>query len=83
MPLPGVLFWVYLVNATLLINHEIDSAYWHEWDLFKLPGDIAGFLIIHFPVLFLGMYGLVPVYRQTLSGLIVQVGLTVVLLAQG
>jgi hypothetical protein len=70
MSLPGVLFWVYLVNATLLINHEIDSAYWHEWDLFKLPGDIAGFPIIHFPVLFLGMYGLVPVYWQALSGLI-------------
>ncbi len=42
------LFWIYLANAVLLINHEIDSAYWKEWDLFKLPGGITGFLIIHF-----------------------------------
>jgi hypothetical protein len=27
-----ILFWLYLVNAILLINHEIDSAFWKEWD---------------------------------------------------
>ena len=31
-----LLFWLYLVNAVLLITHEIDSAYWKEWELFKL-----------------------------------------------
>jgi hypothetical protein len=30
-----LLFWLYLVNSVLLINHEIDSAYWKEWDLFN------------------------------------------------
>jgi hypothetical protein len=30
-----LLFWLYLVNSVLLINHEIDSAYWKEWDLFR------------------------------------------------
>ena len=29
---------IYLINATLLIVHEIDSAYWEEWKLFGLPG---------------------------------------------
>jgi hypothetical protein len=66
----GILFWIYLVNAILLINHEIDSAYWKEWDLFKLPGGISGFLIIHFPLLFLVLYGLVLVYQGSFSGLI-------------
>jgi len=33
-----LLLWLYLANAVLLINHEIDSAYWKEWELFKLPG---------------------------------------------
>ena len=33
-----LLVWLYLTNAVLLINHEIDSAYWKEWELFKLPG---------------------------------------------
>lgn len=23
-----ILFWLYLINAILLINHEIDSAFW-------------------------------------------------------
>jgi hypothetical protein len=65
-----LLLWLYLVNAVLLINHEIDSAYWKEWELFKLPGGIGGFLIIHFPLLFLVLYGLVLVYKQSFSGLI-------------
>jgi hypothetical protein len=31
------LFWICLVDAILLINHEIDSAFWQEWKLFELP----------------------------------------------
>lgn len=64
------LFWIYLVNAVLLINHEIDSAYWKEWDLFRLPGGITGFLLLHFPLLFLVLYGLALVFQQTFAGLI-------------
>lgn len=64
------LFWIYLVNAVLLINHEIDSAYWQEWELFRLPGGISGFLLLHFPLLFVVLYGLVLVYQRTLTGLI-------------
>ncbi len=65
-----ILFWLYLTNSVLLINHEIDSAYWKEWDLFKLPGDITGFLIVHFPLLFVVLYGLVLVSQRTFAGLI-------------
>ncbi|MEW5942740.1 MAG: DUF6713 family protein [Pseudomonadota bacterium] len=25
--------WLYLPSAAVLITHEIDSAYWHEWEL--------------------------------------------------
>jgi hypothetical protein len=64
------LFWLYLSNSVLLINHEIDSAYWKEWELFKLPGGITGFLLIHFPLLFFVLHGLVLVSRHSLSGLI-------------
>ena len=66
-----VLFWLYLTNAILLIIHEIDSAFWKEWELFKLPGGINGFLILHFPLLFLILYGLVLVSQQSFLGLIV------------
>jgi hypothetical protein len=65
-----LLLWLYLVNAVLLISHEIDSAYWKEWELFKLPGGINGFLIIHFPLLFLVLYGLILVHKRSFAGLI-------------
>jgi hypothetical protein len=65
-----VLFWLYLTNAILLIIHEIDSAFWKEWELFKLPGGIGGFLIMHVPILFLILYGLVLVSQQSFLGLI-------------
>ena len=73
-----ILFWIYLVNAVVLINHEIDSAYWKEWDLFKLPGGINGFLILHFPLLFLVLYGLIMTYRQSYGGLIFSLVLSLI-----
>ncbi|MGV7224967.1 MAG: DUF6713 family protein [Nitrospinales bacterium] len=68
--MPDLLFWLYLTNAVLLINHEIDSAYWKEWEIFKLPGGITGFLLLHFPLLFIVLYGLVLIVRDSFWGLI-------------
>ena len=65
-----LLLWLYLANSVLLINHEIDSAYWKEWNLFKLPGGSTGFLILHFPLLFLILLGLILVYGHSSWGLI-------------
>jgi len=65
-----ILFWLYLTGAVLLIVHEMDSVYWKEWKLFGLPGEVTGFLLIHIPLLFLGLYGLVLVFQRTLAGLI-------------
>ena len=65
-----VLFWLYLLNTVLLILHEMDSAYWKEWELFHLPGGIAAFLLLHFPLYILGLYGLVLVQQARLDGLI-------------
>jgi cation transport ATPase len=63
-----VLFWLYLANATLLIVHEIDSAYRQEWKLFRLPGGISFFLVLHLPLVFLMLYGLVQVHQESLAG---------------
>jgi Family of unknown function (DUF6713) len=63
------LLWLYLSNSVLLINHEIDSAYWKEWELFWLPGGLSGFLLLHFPLLFVIQYGLVLVARGSFLGL--------------
>jgi hypothetical protein len=65
-----ILFWLYMINSILLIIHEIDSAYWQEWELFKIPGGITGFLLLHFPLLFFVLYGLVLVSNHVSSGLI-------------
>lgn len=66
----NVLFWLYLANAVLLIDHEIDSAYWKEWDLFGLKGGVVGFLLLHLPLLGAILYGLVLIEQQALAGLI-------------
>lgn len=66
----GFLFWLYLLNALMLIIHEIDSAYWKEWKLFRLPGGEGGFLLLHFPLLLPLLYGLVLVEQGVLAGLI-------------
>lgn len=65
-----ILLWIYIFNSVLLIIHEIDSAYWKEWDLFRLPGGITGFLILHFPLLLLILYGLILVSQHFFAGLI-------------
>ncbi len=66
----NILFRIHLLNAVLLINYEIDSACWKEWNLFRLPGGIVGFLLLNFPLLFIFLYGLVPVSRRSFAGLI-------------
>ena len=42
---------LYIVVFTLLIVHEIDSAFWKEWELFHIPGGIQVFNVIHIVVL--------------------------------
>jgi hypothetical protein len=63
-----VVFWLYSANATLLIVHEIESAYRQEWKLFRLPGGISFFLIVHLPLVFLILYGLAQVHQESLAG---------------
>jgi len=55
---------LYLLNATLLLTHEIDSAFWHEWDMFGLPGGIQLFVAIHVPLVALVLAG----YRAVVLG---------------
>lgn len=53
--------WLYIINLSLLSVHEIDSAYWHEWAMFRLPGDIQVFLILNLLLLIPLIYGLARV----------------------
>jgi len=60
----------YIVNATLIILHEIESAYEKEWELLKLPGKITGFLLFHIPIIIFMFYGLIAINNITTVGLI-------------
>lgn len=47
----------YFATMVLLVLHQIDAAYWREWEMFHLPGGIQGFLLFNIlvvPLVFLG-----------------------------
>ena len=54
----------YTATLLSLIVHQIDAAYWHEWDMFHVPGGIQGFLL--FNALAVGL--LLHCYRQVILG---------------
>jgi hypothetical protein len=62
-----MLAFLYILNVSLLLLHEIESGYEKEWEILKLPGKITGFLLLHIPVLFIFFYGLycILLYPQT------------------
>ena len=60
---------LYALNAALLITHEIDSAFWHEWDLLHLPGGVAGFVLVHVPLVLLVLWGYAQVNAGTRAGI--------------
>ena len=59
---------IYLINLALLITHEIDSAFWHEWELFHLPGGIQLFLLINLALIFLFLVGAELVIKREKAG---------------
>lgn len=69
----SLLFWTYLINSVILLNHEIDSAYWQEWKLFfpNDTSDVKGFLIIHFPMIFAILFGLILIDRGLTAGYVI------------
>ena len=67
----NILTTVYIVNAILLLLHEIESAYVKEWEILKLPGKITGFLLLHIPILLLFFWGAVELGKSTTTGTII------------
>ena len=55
---------IYLLNFALLFTHEIDSAFWKEWELFGIPGGIQVFLLLNFMLLLFALIG----FRLVLLG---------------
>jgi len=61
---------IYILNATVLLLHEIESAYENEWEILKLPVGITGFLLLHIPILLFIFYGLIEIDRLSTVGLV-------------
>ncbi len=59
---------LYLLNLALLFTHEIDSAYWQEWKMFNLPGDIQFFLFLNLLLLLAALVGFQQMLLGTRSG---------------
>lgn len=54
---------LYMLNLALLPKHEIHSAYWHEWEMFHLPGGIQIFATLNLLLLLMFIVGLERVIR--------------------
>lgn len=52
-------FWTML----FLILHQIDAAYWREWEMFHLPGGVQGYLVFNFAAIAIVLVG----YRHVLT----------------
>jgi hypothetical protein len=65
-----LLLWLSVLDATLLIVHEIDSAYWREWELLRLPGGAGGFLALHVPLMGLLFVAVLLVRDRATAGLV-------------
>lgn len=61
---------LYLLNSALLFTHEIDSAFWKEWELFGMPGGVQVFLLLNFLLVLAVLWGFKRLLQGTSSGLL-------------
>jgi hypothetical protein len=68
MTRPSLAVSLYLLNGAILLTHEIDSAYWKEWQLFGTGGGIQSFLAINFLMALAILVGLDQLVRGKRAG---------------
>lgn len=61
---------VYTANATVLLAHQVDAAYWQEWTLFGLPGGIQLFVLLNLPIVLAVLHGAVALGLERRSGVV-------------
>ncbi len=66
------LLFVYIINFTFLTIHEMDSAYWREWEMLGPLKKIgySGYLAIHIPLMLFFLYALLFLQNGTTFGMI-------------
>jgi hypothetical protein len=63
------LHWLFLANATVLITHQIDAAFWHEWELFRIPGGNQMNLLLNLSIIALVLYAHSRVVADVQAGM--------------
>ena len=53
------------LNLALLATHQVDAAFWHEWEVFGVPGGIHFFLVFNILAVFALALGLVTIAKQS------------------
>jgi hypothetical protein len=61
MPAENPKALVHAVNVVLLTSHQVDAAYWHEWEVFGVPGGVDAFLAFNLAAVLVLVLGLVRV----------------------
>ena len=56
--------WLYAANLVLLATHQVDAAFWHEWDVFGVPGGLEFFLVFNVFAMNVLSVGLVHVAQE-------------------
>ncbi len=59
---------LYILTTTLLLAHQIDSAYWQEWNLFGVPGGVQVFVLLNVLIMLPFLGGLARVAKGTRGG---------------
>ncbi len=76
----NLLFWLYIANCSVLIIHQMDSAYWKEWNLFSFMlskkgeiADIRNFLLFNVPLVPLMLVGTLWLDEMMTRGLVLSI----------
>jgi hypothetical protein len=59
---------IVVLNLALIITHQIDAAYWHEWEMFALPGGIQFFNFLNFFIFLFLVSCFIPVTQRKRFG---------------
>ena len=61
---------LYLANASVLLTHQIDAAYWHEWELFGVPGGAPFFVLTNVPMVLVVVWGAYALALNRTAGIV-------------
>ena len=59
---------LYAITLTLLLTHQVDSAYWKEWELLRIPGGPQLNLVLNLALIAVGLAGFALAIDGSMAG---------------